>query len=80
MILTPHDNEAHRIAVTGIIWKLENDGKRRYLITKRSPHKKVLPNRWTVPGGGMEATDYTQTEPTFVSEQSPQWWGLRSAP
>lgn len=47
------DDKAHYIAVTGIIIK---DGK--YLIAKRSPHEKAMPNQWTVPGGKMEMSDY----------------------
>ncbi len=41
--------ELHRVVVAAIIYK---DGK--FLITKRSPEKRVWPNRWTVPGGGLE--------------------------
>jgi len=50
------NRELHRIAVTAIIYK---DGK--YLITKRAPHKKSFPNKWTVPGGGLEVDDYINT-------------------
>jgi len=60
------DRELHRITVTAIIYK---DGK--YLITKRSPHKKVFPNKWTVPGGGMNVDDYINTP---VSTKSGQWY------
>ena len=55
------NKELHRITVTAIIYR-EEDGK--YLITKRSPHKKAFPNLWTVPGGGMETDDYTNTPKT----------------
>jgi len=48
------DKELHRIAVTAIIYN--NEGQ--FLVTKRSPHKKVHPNLWTVPGGGMTVDDY----------------------
>lgn len=48
------NNELHRIVMTCIIYN--NEG--RYLITKRSPNKKVYPNKWTVPGGGLEVSDY----------------------
>jgi len=51
--------ELHRITSTAIICK---DGK--YLIVKRSPDKKVFPGKWTVPGGGLEVTDYINTEKT----------------
>ena len=54
------DKELHRIAITAIIYN--KDGK--YLITKRSPHKKAHPNRWTVPGGGINVDDYINTPQT----------------
>ncbi|MFA6430595.1 MAG: NUDIX domain-containing protein [Candidatus Paceibacterota bacterium] len=47
------DRELHRVVVTAIVYK---DGK--YLITKRSSNKKVFPNKWHVPGGGLEIDDY----------------------
>jgi len=53
------NKELHRIVSTAIIHK---DGK--YLITKRSPAKKAFPNKWTVPGGGLETDDYANTPPT----------------
>ncbi|MCX6712476.1 MAG: NUDIX domain-containing protein [Candidatus Vogelbacteria bacterium] len=61
------DRELHRIAITAIIY---ND-KGQYLVTKRSPHKKVWPNKWTVPGGGLEVDDYIN-EP--VSTKARQWY------
>ncbi len=73
-MVEPKERELHRIAVTGIIWKEDADGTRRYLITKRSPHKKAWPNKWTVPGGGMETSDYMQTEATYADGESPQWY------
>lgn len=62
------DKELHRIATTCIIY---ND-ERKYLVTKRSPHKKVHPNKWTVPGGGLNTDDYLNTPP---SHEGPQWYG-----
>ena len=53
------DNELHRITSTAIIHK---SGK--YLILKRSPDKKAFPNKWTVPGGGLEVDDYINTPKT----------------
>ncbi len=70
----PENKELHRIAVTGIIWKKGDDGVFRYLITKRSPTKKAWPNKWTVPGGGMEVDDYMHTEATYQNSESPQWY------
>ena len=63
------NKELHRITVTGIIYR-ESDGK--YLIIKRSPNKKAFPNKWTVPGGGLETDDYVNTKPT--TEQG-HWYG-----
>ncbi len=60
------DKELHRVDVTAIIYK---DGK--YLITKRAPNKKRFPNKWTVPGGGLEVDDYINTP---VSTKSNQWY------
>ncbi len=56
----------HRVAVTAIIYK---DGK--YLITKRAPNKKRFPNKWTVPGGGLETDDYINDKP---STKAGQWY------
>ena len=61
------DKELHRIATTCIIYNKD----RKYLVTKRSPHKKVHPNKWTVPGGGMTVDDYINTPQTYPE----QWYG-----
>ncbi len=53
----------YRIAVTAIIIR---DGK--ILITKRHPVKRLWPNKWTFPGGGLEDTDFIGT-PTEVNNQ-----------
>ncbi len=53
------NKELHRVASTAIIQK---DNK--YLILKRSLEKKVFPGMWTVPGGGLETDDYTDTPKT----------------
>lgn len=37
---------------------------RTFLITKRSEKLKVLPGKWTIPGGGLEVDDYVDTPPT----------------
>lgn len=55
-----NDNERHRIVTTCII----HDGSGRYLVTKRAPTKKAFPNKWTVPGGGLESEDYLKTKKT----------------
>jgi 8-oxo-dGTP pyrophosphatase MutT (NUDIX family) len=51
------DKERHRVVMTAIIYRKEGDIY-KYLITKRAPTKKVFPNLWTVPGGGLEPSDY----------------------
>lgn len=64
----PAHSDLHRVSVTGIIWR-DGEAGREYLITKRSPEKKVFPGRWTVPGGGLEASDYVNTPPTHAEDQ-----------
>ncbi|MCI0619737.1 NUDIX domain-containing protein [Candidatus Wolfebacteria bacterium] len=65
------DKELHRIAVTAIIYRRRGDTY-EYLITKHSPKKKVFPNRWTVPGGGMETDDYIHD--TNAQDKEGQWY------
>ncbi|MFA6416392.1 MAG: NUDIX domain-containing protein [Candidatus Paceibacterota bacterium] len=62
------DKELHRIAITAIIFNQSG----QYLITKRSPTKKAFPNKWTVPGGGLEVDDYINDQPTTSAGQ---WYG-----
>ncbi len=62
------DKELHRIAITCIIYNKDE----KYLITKRSPFKKVQPNRWHVPGGGLTTDDYVHTRTTH---KDTQWYG-----
>lgn len=59
------NKELHRVTSTAIIVK-----NKKYLITKRSPHKKVWPNKWTVPGGGLETDDYINS----VKNKDGQWY------
>ncbi len=61
------NKELHRITSTAIIYK-EKDGVFKYLITQRSLEKKAFPGKWTVPGGGLETDDYTNT-PADVNGQ-----------
>jgi len=49
--------KAHYIAVTGIIRNSEG----KYLICKRSPNEKVFPNKWCVPGGKVQKSDFVNT-------------------
>ena len=67
------DKELHRVATTCIIYNSEG----KYLVTKRSPHKKMQPNKWTVPGGGLNVDDYINRPKSY---DAPQWYGsLESA-
>ncbi len=56
-VMEIQDKELHRIVTTVIIYN--DEGK--FLITKRSPQKKRFPNKWTVPGGGLNTDDYVST-------------------
>lgn len=47
----------HYVTITGIIIK---EGK--YLIAKRSSKEKVFPDKWTVPGGKVDSTDYEKNQ------------------
>lgn len=47
------DPRLHFVTATAIIVK---DGK--FLITKRAPHEKAFPNKWTVPGGKLVRSEY----------------------
>ena len=60
-------NKAHYVVATAIIVK---DGK--FLIAKRSPHEKVAPNEWTVPGGKLELNDYSKR----VKDTSVHWYNI----
>jgi 8-oxo-dGTP pyrophosphatase MutT (NUDIX family) len=62
------DRELHRIAITTIIYN--KDGT--FLLTKRAPHKKVHPNKWTIPGGGLTVDDYINTPQTHGNAG---WYG-----
>jgi 8-oxo-dGTP pyrophosphatase MutT (NUDIX family) len=62
------DRELHRIAVTCII----HDQRQRFLLTKRSPTKKVHPGKWTVPGGGLSVDDYISKPQTHGNAG---WYG-----
>jgi 8-oxo-dGTP pyrophosphatase MutT (NUDIX family) len=66
------DKELHRIVTTTIIYKKDKIDL-HYLLTKRAPHKKVHPNKWTVPGGGLTTDDYINTPSS--TKGAPQWYG-----
>ncbi|MBR9702119.1 NUDIX domain-containing protein [Candidatus Pacearchaeota archaeon] len=50
-------NKTHQIAITGII----RNSSGKYLICKRSPKEKAFPNKWCVPGGKIETSDFINT-------------------
>ena len=50
------DEKVHYIAVTGIVRK-----NGRFLICKRSEKEKAFPNKWCVPGGKVERSDFTSS-------------------
>ena len=62
------DKELHRVATTAIIYNKEG----KFLITKRAPHKKHFPNKWTVPGGGLSTDDYANLPKTHEGDN--QWY------
>src|SRR5205809_138717 len=64
------DKELHRVATTVIIYRPDLT----YLVTKRALHKKMMPGKWTVPGGGLNVDDYINT-PTST-KGAPQWYDV----
>lgn len=49
--------KVHYVVVTGIVRK---NGK--YLICKRSPNEKAFPNKWCVPGGKVQVSDFINSK------------------
>lgn len=47
------EGKIHYVSVTGIIRKDD-----KFLICKRSPNEKAFPNKWCVPGGKIEKSDF----------------------
>lgn len=62
------DKELHRVATTCIIY----NEQKQFLVTKRSPTKKVHPSKWTVPGGGLSTDDYIDKPQTHGNAG---WYG-----
>src|SRR5260221_617128 len=56
------NNSLYEVVITAIIQK--ND---KFLILQRSANKRRFPNRWTVPGGHLELTDFIN-EPKDTAE------------
>lgn len=63
------DKELHRIVTTTLVYKPDFT----YLITKRAMHKKVMPGKWTIPGGGLSTDDYINTKSS--TKGAKQWYG-----
>lgn len=61
------NRELHRIVTTTLVYKPDFT----YLITKRAAHKKSHPNKWTIPGGGLNVDDYINTP---ESDHGPLLW------
>src|SRR6185436_12407964 len=57
-------NLLHEIVITAIIVK-----DKKYLLTRRSLSKKRFPGAWTVPGGRLETSDYTD-----LPKQTKDYW------
>ncbi len=68
--MEPKYKDLHRICTTTIIYR-KRKSEFEFLITKRAPHKRAFPNRWTVPGGGLETDDYINLPP---STKEGQWY------
>ncbi len=69
-------DKAHYVVVTGIIVK-----RRKFLITKRASSEKAFPDKWTVPGGKLEMTDYQNksgdlTEKTYKKKTTQLWYNI----
>jgi 8-oxo-dGTP diphosphatase len=64
------DKELHRITTTCLVYKPDFS----YLITKRAIHKKVMPGKWTIPGGGLNVDDCIHDVPATVGAN--QWYGV----
>jgi 8-oxo-dGTP pyrophosphatase MutT (NUDIX family) len=62
------EEKAHYVAATCIVVK---DGK--FLIAKRSDKERHWPNRWTVPGGKLERSEYSNKE---KDTPAGQWYNV----
>jgi len=57
----------HEVVITAIIVKGS-----KYLITRRSPLKKRFPGMWTVPGGRLQTSDYSN----FPKDTKDYWYNV----
>ena len=67
------EKELHRVVPTAIIYRKDPEKGLVYFIAKRSIHKKVMPGKWAVVGGGLSVDDYINTP--YSTEESKQWYG-----
>ena len=73
------DKELHRVVTTILIYTAVPEqssvhGKNlKYLITKRAMHKKMMPGKQTIPGGGLSVDDYINLP--VATNGAPQWYG-----
>lgn len=70
------DKELHRIVTTALVYKPALPAGKSdftYLITKRALHKKIMPGKWTIPGGGLSVDDYINTPCSIKGAK--QWYG-----
>jgi 8-oxo-dGTP pyrophosphatase MutT (NUDIX family) len=63
------DPRLHFVVATCIVVR---DGK--FLIAKRAETEKAFPGKWTVPGGKLVLSEYSQLPKT--SEDHPQWYNV----
>src|SRR3989344_6883877 len=63
------NKELHRIVTTILIYRSDFT----YLITKRAAFMKFMPNKWHIPGGGLEVDDYINTPSSTAGAK--QWYG-----
>ncbi len=70
-------NDLFRLAATCIICKITLEGKRKYLILKRSPKERHGGAMWTVAGGTVEEKDWKDSKQDYVF---PLWYdvGIRA--
>ncbi|MEK7461650.1 MAG: hypothetical protein AAB586_01110 [Patescibacteria group bacterium] len=72
--MNTRDKELHRIVTTTLVYKPNplrhgaSEASLTYLITKRALHKKVMPGKRTIPGGGFSMDDYINTPSSTVGD------------
>ena len=72
-LLEIKDKELHRVVTTVLIYKPQENKQFTYLVTRRALHKKMMPGKWTIPGGGLTVDDYIRL--LVATKGAPQWYG-----